>query len=223
VANPGGLTAVWAVENSRDGIFGALRRRETYGTSGTRISVRLFGGWQYPEAMCDDPDLVRIGYQKGVPMGGDLPPRPTDADAPSFAVLAMREPDLGETTATPLQRIQMIKGWLEGGRQPMLKVFEIAGDPNNQAGIDLETCERIGEGFDRLCTVWTDPDFDPADRAFYYARVVENPSCRWNAYECIRLPLEERPESCHDPNVEKIIQERAWTSPVWYVPADRHR
>jgi hypothetical protein len=222
VANPGGLTAVWAVENSRDGIFEALRRRETYATSGPRITVRFFGGWDLPEAMCDDrysPDFATTAYQKGVPMGGDLAPQPAGSGAPRFVVLAMKDPlGPGSSQATPLQRIQIIKGWINAEKQPMHKVFEIAGDPNNGADVNLQTCERTGTGFDSLCTVWTDPEFHPAERAFYYARVVENPSCRWNTYECIRLPEGERPESCSDPDVDKVIQERAWTSPIWYTP-----
>jgi len=224
VANPGGLTAVWAVENSRDAIFEALRRRETYATSGTRIAVRFFGGWDYPEAMCDDwgsHDFATTGYRQGVPMGSDLAPQPEGSAAPQLVVLATKEsPDPEGSEATPLQRIQIIKGWINSERQPMQKVFEIAGDPDNGANVNLETCERIGTGFDRLCTVWTDPEFNPGERAFYYARVVENPSCRWNTYECIRLAAGERPDSCSDPAVEKVIQERAWTSPIWYTPPD---
>ncbi len=220
-ANPGGLTAVWAVENSRDGIFEALRRRETYATSGPRISVRFFGGWDYAEETCHDRDgaeFARTGYRKGVPMGGDLPPRPEGAGAPQFLVLAARDPGSpGSGPGAPLQRIQIIKGWIGAEGRPMHRVYEVAGDPGNGADVDPDTCERTGTGFDRLCTVWTDPGFRADQRAFYYARVVENPSCRWNAYECVRLPEGERPESCSDPSVDKVIQERAWTSPVWYT------
>jgi hypothetical protein len=221
VANPGGLTAVWAVENSRDAVFEALRRRETYATSGTRLAVRFFGGWDYPEDMCEDwdsPEFAKTGYAQGVPMGADLAPQPEGSRAPQFAVLAIKEPaDSEGREGTPLQRIQIIKGWINAEKQPMLEIFEIAGDPDNGADVNRETCERIGTGFDRLCTVWTDPEFHPGERAFYYARVVENPSCRWNTYTCIRLPVGERPDSCGDPSVEKVIQERAWTSPIWYV------
>jgi len=227
VANPGGLTAVWAAENSRDGIFEALQRRETYATSGTRITVRFFGGWDYPEAMCEDwssLDFATTAYEEGVPMGGDLAPQPEGSGAPRFVVLATKEPpDPGGSESTPLQRIQIIKGWINAEGQPAHKVFEIAGDPNNGADVDLETCERIGTGFDSLCTVWIDPEFLPEERAFYYARVVENPSCRWNTYECIRLPEGDRPESCSDPSLAKVIQERAWTSPIWYTsPTDKN-
>ncbi len=217
--NPGGLAAVWAEENSRDAIFDALKRRETFGTSGPRLVVRFFGGWDYPEDLCEEPDFVEKGYQGGVPMGGDLPPRPDGEDAPRFAVLAVREADLGSTEGTPLQRVQVIKGWLNPEGAAVQKVFDVAGDPDNGAGVDLGTCAATGTGFDTLCTVWTDPDFDPGQRAFYYARVLENPTCRWSAYECIRLPAGERPAHCTDPDVDKTIQERAWTSPIWYRPA----
>jgi hypothetical protein len=219
INNPGGLAAVWAEENSRDAIFDALERRETFGTSGPRMAVRFFGGWEYPDTLCADPDFVKKGYGQGVPMGGDLPPRPAGSEAPRFAVLAMREADLGQRRGTDLQRIQIIKGWLDPDGKPIHKIFEIAGDPDNGAGVDLDTCATTGEGFDTLCTVWTDPEFRPALRAFYYARVVANPTCRWSTYECIRLPVDERPQTCSDTDIEKTIQERAWTSPIWYRPA----
>jgi hypothetical protein len=219
INNPGGLAAVWAEENSRDAVFEALKRRETFGTSGPRMAVRFFGGWDYPEDMCEASDFVEKGYERGTPMGGDLPPRPQGAAAPGFAVMAMREADFGQTEGTPLQRLQIIKGWLNLEGDPVQKVFDVAGDPNNGASVDLDTCEAVGDGFDTLCTVWSDPEFDPRERAFYYARVVENPTCRWSTYDCIRLPMEERPDHCSDPDIDKTIQERAWTSPIWYRPA----
>lgn len=219
VNNPGGLVAVWAEQNARNAIFDALRRRETYGTSGPRIIVRLFGGWDYPENLCKQADLVKVGYQMGVPMGGDLPSRPNGTIDPRFVVSAMREADFGSSEGTPLQRVQIIKGWIDNDQQPAYKVFEVAGDPNNGAGVDLDTCEPLGTGFDTLCKVWTDPEFDPNQSAFYYARVVENPTCRWNTYDCIAsVPPEERPEQCSDPDMIRTIQERAWTSPIWYQP-----
>ena len=219
--NPGGLTAVWAVENSRDALFESFHKRETYATSGPRMAVRFFGGWDLTETMCDsagdDPGFARAGYERGVPMGGDLPARPPGADAPRFAILAEREERSGAAEGAPLQRIQIIKGWIDGSL-PMLKVFDVAGDSANGAGVDLESCERTGEGFDRLCTVWADPEFLPGQRAFYYARVVENPSCRWSTLDCNRLSPEARPAACGDPGLRKVIQERAWTSPIWYRP-----
>lgn len=213
VTNPGGLTAVWATENSRDAIFEAIRRRETYGTSGPRIRVRLFAGWRIPETLCDDPQPEQIGYRNGVPMGGDLPPRPEGSDKLSFYVHAEADP-LG----APLQRIQIIKGWIDAKGEPKLRVFEVAGNPANGANVDPETCQTSGGGSSSLCTVWTDEEFQASLRAFYYARVVENPTCRWSTYECNRLSPEERPPTCQDPTVPKAVQERAWTSPVWYRP-----
>jgi hypothetical protein len=183
--------------------------------------VRFFGGWDYPEGLCEDPGLVEKGYQQGVPMGGDLPPRPAGSTAPRFALLAMREADFGERRGTPLQRIQIIKGWLNREGEAIHKIFEVAGDPNNGAGVNLDTCETFGEGFDTLCALWIDPEFDPDQRAFYYARVVANPTCRWSTYDCIRLPPEERPSTCTDPDIHKTIQERAWTSPIWYHPTEK--
>jgi hypothetical protein len=218
INNPGGLVAVWAEENSRDAIFDALERRETFGTSGPRMVVRFFGGWEYPETLCSDPHFVEKGYRQGVAMGGNLPPQPHGATAPRFAVMAMRETDLDQRAGTPLQRAQIIKGWLNQDGEPIHKIFEVAGDPDNGASVNLDTCTTTGEGFDTLCAVWIDPEFNPDQRAFYYARVVENPTCRWSTYDCIRLPLEERPESCSDPDIDKVIQERAWTSPIWYRP-----
>jgi len=219
IANPGGLTAVWAMENSRDAIFEAFHKRETYATSGPRIVVRFFGGWDYPETMCEDPDFAAVGYRKGVPMGGTLPQRPESAHAPRFAVWAERRLDAGVGRVVPLQRIQIIKGWVDPSQEPLRKefeVFDVAGMPDNGARVDLETCQILGDGFDRLCALWIDPDFHEDRRAFYYVRVVENPSCRWSAQECVRLAPDDRPESCSDPGIEKVIQERAWTSPIWY-------
>lgn len=218
IANPGGLTAVWAVENSRDAIFEAMRRRETYATSGPRIEVRFFGGWNYPTDMCRKPGFAETGYRKGTPMGGDLPEKPPGAPAPRFAILAVRDQGTEDRPGTPLERVQVVKGWLERGKNPRQKVFEVAGNPYSDASVDLEACERTGHGFDRLCTLWTDPEFDPEERAFYYVRVLENPGCRWNAYECARLLEDKKPDTCTDPEVEKVIRERAWTSPIWYSP-----
>jgi len=222
--NPGGLTAVWALENARDALFEAFRRRETYATSGPRISVRFFGGWGYPDSMCGDLRFASVGYERGVPMGGDLPPRPAGAQRPTFAIRAEMEPDYVREPAhdqiegVPLQRLQLIKGWLDAGGEPQLQVFDIAGDIDNGASADPVTCQTEGKEFETLCTVFTDTEFDPAQRAFYYVRVLQNPTCRWSTWECNRLPASERPAACSDPAIPKTIQERAWTSPIWYGP-----
>ena len=208
--NPGGLAAVWAVENSRDALFEAMQRRETFGTSGPRMAVRFFGSRGFDAGLCDAPDLVARGYAEGVPMGGELPAG--DA-APTFVVSALRDPQ-----GAPLQRIQIVKAWVDADDQPAERVYEVAGDPDNGAGVDADTCEPTGAGADTLCAVWTDPDFDPAVAAVYYARVLENPVCRWSAWECLSLPAADRPATCSDGTVPTTIQERAWTSPVWHRP-----
>lgn len=214
--NPGGLAAVWAVENSRDAIFEALRRRETYGTSGPRITVRFFGGWEIPADHCEDGDRVESGYRLGVPMGGELPlERPTES-APAFAVWARMDAPGDTVPGAPLQRIQVIKGWVDADGTLREEVFEVAGDPEAGEGLDLTSCAPVPGGFDHLCSVWSDPDFDPSVPAFYYARVLEVPTCRWSVYQCNALSPEDRPESCDDPAYYRSIQERAWSSPIWY-------
>jgi hypothetical protein len=215
--SPGALVGVWAEENSRSSIFDALRRKETFATSGTRLSARVFGGWDLPSGLCADPNLTQIGYDRGVPMGGVLAPRPAAATAPTFVVSALRDPGTAAHPGGQLQRVQVIKGWIEDGA-PHQQVYDVAGDANNGASVDLSTCTPTGAGADSLCAEWTDPDFKPGDQAFYYARVLENPACRWNTWVCNRLQPADQPPACQDAAVPKTIQERAWTSPIWYQP-----
>lgn len=215
--NPGGLAAVWAEENSRESIFAALRRREVYGTSGPRMSVRFFGGWDLPQDLCEGPGFARRGYAHGVAMGSDLPSRTEEASqrSPRFAVHAMK--DAG-APATPLQRVQIVKGWADPDGNFHQRVIDIAGSPDNGASVDLDTCaQQAGTGADAYCQVWQDPAFDPDQRAVYYARVLENPSCRWAGWMCVEGREPRHPE-CDDPTIPRVIQERAWTSPIWYTP-----
>lgn len=234
----GGVAVAWAEENSRDAIFEALKRKETYGTSGTRPTVRFFGGWDFTPADCQT-NFVPKGYAQGVPMGGDLPPRPQKPRrAPTFIAAAWMDDYIG----TPLQQVQIVKGWVEG-RTTKEQVYTVAGNPNNHATVD-EQCNRVGEGAGALCAVWQDPDFNPRQSAFYYVRVLENPVCRYSTLVCQKdygiNPLKS-PENCQkqlanasaqvqaaaamccsnqttNPIVQPVIQERAWTSPIWYTP-----
>jgi hypothetical protein len=224
--NPGGLSVLFAEENSRDALFAAMQRREAYGTSGPRIDVRFFGGFGLSPSLCTAPDLVAQGYALGVPMGGDL--RAADAGdpaAPSFVVRAIADGGTPDRPGTPLQRVQIVKVWTHDGSAQQ-KVFDVAGDAQNGATVDTATCKTSGPGAASLCAVWRDPEFDPGAHAAYYARVVENPTCRWSTYVCNRAgvrcddPASVRPEftACCDQRYPRSIQERAWTSPIWYTP-----
>jgi hypothetical protein len=225
--NPGGLAVVWAEENSRDSLFDALMRRETYGTSGPRMVVRFFGGWDLPDDLCGSGKLVATGYAEGVPMGGSLAPQASfEGQRPTFAISALRDPGIAREPGTPLQRVQIVKGWLEADALKE-KVVEVAGNPDNGASVDTRSCEPSGVGFDELCGVWSDPDFDLNEHAFYYGRVVENPTCRWSQKLCVASGVRcddpdsigEGLEGCCSPEHRPVIQERAWTSPIWYRPA----
>ena len=193
----GGHAAVYAEENSREAIFEGFRRKETYGTSGPRMMVRFFGGWDYPTDICESTELVRTGYDQGVPMGGDLSSPPSDTAKPVFVLSALQDPGTAERPGTPLQRIQVIKGWLDATEGFQLEVVEVAGNPDNGASVDLETCEPTGPGESMLCARWIDEEFDPTERAYYYARVVENPICRWTTAQCV-----EGNYDCEDPSTQ---------------------
>ena len=246
-SNPGGHAVVWAEENSRDAIFSAIRRKETYATSGTRPVVRFFAGAGIEADLCGAPDMVERAYAGGTPMGGSLSVA-GEGDAPRFLVSALKDPGVPGHPGTDLQRVQIVKGWVDAAGTPHEAVFDVAGDADNGAGVDPETCATTGAGSAALCTVWQDPGFDAAVPAFYYVRVLENPSCRWSTLQCqaagvnpFAADCSERAaertaaaqergavgdvygKCCLDPADEPfyspVIQERAWTSPIWVDPA----
>ena len=212
--NPGGLAGVYAQQNSRAALFDSMKNRETFGTSGPRIEPRLFAGWNMSELDCSDPKLIEKAYQKGVAMGSIIKGA-KESTGPTFMVSASRDVREG---ANFLQRIQIIKSWVDSNGKTNQAIYNVAGDPQNGASVDPETCAVSGPGFDQLCATWHDPDFDANTAAVYYSRVLENPSCRWSQWDCIRLAAEDRPQSCTDPDVPWKIQERAWTSPIWFYP-----
>ncbi|MDG2308541.1 MAG: DUF3604 domain-containing protein [Candidatus Binatia bacterium] len=216
--NPGGLGVIWAEENSRDALFAAMDRREVYSTTGSRPIVRFFAG-RLPKDICSSGDFAREGYVNGVPMGGEFGRR-----GPKFAVLATKDPGPSGLPGNDLQRIQVVKGWVDSAGNKHEETFDIGGDPDNGAGVDTATCTTTGTGFDTICATWTDPAFHKEERAFYYARVVENPSCRWSQYLCNTAAVDCNgvvpPEFalCCDGSLPETIQERAVTSPIFYRP-----
>ena len=212
-----GLAAVWAEENTRDSIFDAFRRKETYATSGSRIKLRFFGGYDLDKTDLTQDDLVKEAYKKGVPMGQDL--APSEGKAPSFLIWAMRDKN-----AAPLQRVQIIKGWVEKttGR-PYEEVIDVACSdgllpdpvtkrcPDNDALVDISDCSISSDrGANEIKTVWTDDSFDSTVKSFYYVRVLENPSCRWSTWDAVKNGTKPRED------LQPTIQERAWSSPIWY-------
>jgi len=210
-----GLAGVWAEENSREAIYAAMRRKETFATSGPRIKVRFFAGYDFPADLLTRPDTVRQAYAHGVPMGGDL--LPAANKAPKFLVWAVRDPSSGF-----LQRAQVVKGWVENG-VAREQVFDVAcADglkvvngrcPSNGASVDLKTCQPDRfKGDVELRTVWADPTFNPKQRAFYYVRVLENPSCRWSTWDALRAGV------ARNPKLQPTVMERAWSSPIWFEP-----
>ena len=211
-----GLTGVWAEENTRESLYDAFRRKETFATTGPRMRLRFFGGYDYPDDLTDDPDLTAAAYAGGVAMGGELvAPGPR---IPKFLVWASRDP-----ASNPLARLQVVKGWIDGG-EAHERIYDVACSdglsvdpethrcPDNGATVDLDTCAVSDAGDAELRTLWTDPDFDGTERAVYYVRVLENPSCRWSTWEALRAGVEPRPD------LPATIQERAWSSPIWVTP-----
>jgi len=167
--------------------------------------VRFFGGWDYPAELCESPELAAAGYRGGVPMGGALSEAPDAAGAPRFVVSALQDPGTPSVPGTPLQRVQVVKGWVKDG-QAHEKVYDVAGGDNG-ARVDTKTCQRSGEGSGSLCAVWQDPEFDASLEAFYYARILEIPTPRWSTYDAKAMGVR-APEPT-------TLQERAITSAIW--------
>lgn len=216
----GGLTGVWAEANTRESLFAAFRRKETFGTSGTRLRVRFFGGWRYKPSIFDMADWPALAYANGAAMGSDLPPRPKDVITPSFIVWALKDPD-----GANLDRAQVVKLWLRGSGY-VEKVFDVVWSSDRPRDEFTGRVAPVGSSVDlvrgsyensigatELHTVWTDPEFDASVPAVYYVRVLEIPTPRWSTLEAVSAGLP--PPS----KVPATIQERAWSSAVWYIPA----
>tara|TARA_R110002094_G_scaffold413_1_gene1885 strand:+ start:2488 stop:4419 length:1932 start_codon:yes stop_codon:yes gene_type:complete len=216
-----GLAGVWAESNTRGAIFDAMKRKETFGTSGPRMKVRFFGGMGYAPSMLDDADLLARAYDGGVPMGGQLEKVSGDA-APGFLVWTMRDP-----MSAPLQRAQVVKVWTDSG-ETHEAVHDVACSggaipdadthrcPDNGAGVNTSDCStEAGSGANELKAYWTDPDFNADREAAYYVRVLENPTCRWSTWDAVRNGTPPNPE------LAETVQERAWSSPIWYAGLDR--
>ena len=212
-----GYAGIWATENTRESLFDAMRRRETYATTGPRMTVRFFGGWDFSDVDTVASDFAATGYAKGVPMGGDLTKKPRSKKAPSFIVSAVKDP-----VGANLDRVQIVKGWLDKSGKLHEKVYDVALSDGRKPGakassigstVDVKNASytnAIGDA--QLAAVWIDPDFNRKERAFYYTRVIEIPTPRWSAYDQKAFKVE------MDPKVPMITQERAYTSPIWYTP-----
>ncbi len=220
VVGSAGATGVWAEENTRASIFDAMKRKETYGTSGPLIRLRFFGGWDYADNLVDQSNFVKNAYANGVPMGNDLTAAPKDAKGPKFAIWTLKDPESGN-----LDRVQVIKGWVEQGL-PQEKIYDVALSDGRKVDPVTGYVKPVGNtvnikeatytndiGDSQLSVVWQDPDFDPAFPAVYYVRVLEIPTPRWSTYDAKKLGVDPPKE------VHATIQERAWSSPIWYTPA----
>jgi hypothetical protein len=213
-----GYAGVWARDNTREAIFDAMKRKEVYATTGSRMVVRFFGGWDFEPHDASTRMPAGVGYEKGVPMGGDLRAAPA-GKAPTFLVAAMKDPLSGN-----LDRIQIVKGWLDGKGTPQEKVYDVVWSGDRKPGADGKL-PAVGDTVDvasatwtntigapELIGVWKDPDFDAKQRAFYYARVIEIPTPRWTAYDAKRFGVQMAKE------VPMTTTERGYTSPIWYTP-----
>ena len=215
-----GLAGIWAHENTRESLFDAMRRKEAFATSGPRIKVRFFAGFNYRDELLTQADMISKAYASGVPMGSDL--RATSDRAPSFLLWA-----ISDANSNTLQRLQIIKGWMSEGTSHE-QVFDVACSngltpdsqthrcPDNSAQVNLDNCSfNRSDGAVELKTLWRDPTFHPSQEAFYYVRVLENPTCRWSTWDALRAGV--APKA----GLVTTIAERAWSSPIWYLPETR--
>ena len=214
-----GYAGVWATENTREALFDAMMRRETYATTGPRMTVRFFGGWNFTDADAWAGDLAEVGYDKGVPMGGDLPTG-SDSNAPNFLIAALKDP-----MGANLDRVQVIKGWVDGDGKTQERIYDAMVSDGRPIDADGRCHAAVGNtvnvahasytnsiGDAQFVTTWQDPDFDPVLRAFYYIRVIEIPTPRWTAFDQKAFDVD------MDPKVPMTTQERAYTSAIWYTP-----
>jgi len=209
---------MWATENPREALWDAMKRKEGYATTGPRMVVRMFGGFDFVEEDAKRHDIAAIGYAKGVPMGGDLAKAPK-GKAPTLLVSALKD-----ANGANLDRIQIVKGWLDANGELHEKIYDVAVSDGRQISrgkvkktvgstVDLSTAtytNAIGDA--PLTASWTGPDFDPSAKSFYYTRVIEMPTPRWTAFDEVRFGIKMAPE------VTRVLQERAYTSPIWYTP-----
>jgi hypothetical protein len=215
-----GIAGVWARENTRESLFDAMQRKEVYGSTGPRITVRLFAGWDFRADEVEAPDFAAQGYRRGVPMGGDLKSAPA-GKAPTFMVRALRDPD-----GANLDRVQIIKGWLDAKSEVHERIYDVAVSDGRKIGADGRCTTPVGNTVDvpnatykntigdpLLTAYWKDPQFDAKQRAFYYVRVIQIPTPRWTAYDQKRFGIK---MAAHVP---MTVTDRAYTSPVWYTPA----
>ena len=214
-----GYAGVWATANTREALWDAMKRKETYATTGPRMIVRFFGSWDFDTRDSQRPNFAAIGYEKGVPMGGDLQQAPS-GKSPTFLVAALKDP-----IGANLDRIQVVKGWLDSKGDVQEKVYDVAWSGSRKPGadgklpavgntVDMKSATYTNTiGAPELITTWKDPDFDASLKAFYYVRVLEIPTPRWTLYDAVKFGV------TMDPNVPMVEQQRAYTSPIWYKPA----
>ncbi|MDG2459820.1 MAG: DUF3604 domain-containing protein [Luminiphilus sp.] len=240
-ANPGGLAVVWAEENTRDAIFDAIKRRETYATSGTRPQLRFFAG-NYSRDICAQPDMLETAYQNGVPMGGKL--TPTGSENPLFLIAAQQDPGTIRQPGNAIERVQIVKGWVDAEGTAQERVIDVLGAAHSGLGVDLLTCQPTSQGLSTACTVWEDANYQPEQNAFYYTRLIETPSCRWSTLQCQAAGVNPFSADCpaqkdhanalaeeagatgpvydnccrlasEESFYSPVIRERAWSSPIW--------